>query len=77
MEKFKVKDIRDYVRLGIASDLTNLSSAEMHEFLKVHDVEKIGYSTGVYGINGGLMKDRGTGELYAITARNAALLTAF
>ena len=77
MEKFKMKDIRDYVRLGIASDLTNLSSAEMREFLKVHDVEKIGYSAGVYGINGGLMKDRNTGELYAITARNAALLTAF
>ena len=77
MKKYTLREIKDFVKIGIASDITNYSNAEMREFLKAHDTEKIGYSAGINGITGGLLQDRNNGEMYAITARNAALLTAF
>jgi len=49
----------------------------MRDFLHAHSLEKVGYSSGVYGINGGLLQDSKTGQLYAITARNTALAMAF
>ena len=39
--------------------------------------EKIKYSASIYGINGGLIKDTDTGEVYAITARNSDLFRFF
>lgn len=77
MKKYTQKEIREFVRLGLAIDITNYSHAEMWNFLKSHRIEKVGYSSGIYGINGGLLIDEQTGEKYAITARNTALLTAF
>ena len=39
--------------------------------------EKIYYSTGVYGINGGVVKGNTTGNLYAISSRNTVLFMLF
>lgn len=40
-------------------------------------VEKIGYSSGVYGLNGGLLQGRESGNYYAITARSSNLFYFF
>ena len=77
MRKYTKKAIKDFVTMGLAIDITNYGFEEMANFLESHDLEKIGYSIGIYGINAGLLKDYNTGELYAITARNTALIMAF
>lgn len=77
MRKYTQREIKDYTRTGAAVDITGYSFDEMRDFLHAHDLEKVGTSSGIYGINGGLLKDRETGELYAITARNSNLLMAF
>lgn len=40
-------------------------------------LETVGYSTGVYGINGGLVQDTETGALYAIIGRCSNLFILF
>ena len=40
-------------------------------------LEKVGYSSGGYGLNGGLLKGHNSGTLYAITARTTALFIYF
>lgn len=77
LRKMTQKQIKDYVRDGIAIDITNYEFDEMNQFLREHNLDKIAVSRGVYGMNGGLLQDRDTGEMYAITARNSALMMAF
>ena len=77
LRKMTQKQIKDYVRDGVAIDITNYGFDEMDQFLREHNLEKIAVSRGTYGINGGLLQDRNTGEMYAITARNSALMMAF
>lgn len=77
LRKMTQKQIKDYVRDGVAIDITNYGFSEMKDFLHSHDLDKIAVSRGTYGINGGLLQDRDTGEMYAITARNSALMMAF
>lgn len=66
MRKTTLKEIRNAVRLGLAVDIT--SAAEVPT-----NYEKIAYSVGVYGLNGCLIQDRTTGEMYAVTARSTNL----
>lgn len=77
MLKYKKKFIRDLVSHGAAEDITDYGFDKMHDFIATHGIERIGYSTGVYGINGGLLCDVYTGKLYAITARCTALSMVF
>jgi len=77
IRKMTQKQIKDYVRDGAAIDITNYGFGEMKDFLHSHDLNKIAVSRGTYGINGGLLQDRDTGEMYAITARNSVLMMAF
>lgn len=77
MKKTTRKNIKGYVQNGAATDITNYTYKQITELLHNCDTEKIFYSTGVYGINGGLIQDRKTGEMYAVTARNSALLMIF
>lgn len=75
MRKYKLAELKDLVRLGMAHDLTN---AKPNEVTKVWEHSKrVGYSSGVYGINGGLIQNTETGEYYAITARNSNLFRIF
>lgn len=61
------KDIRTYVRLGIAQDITESTSKVVGNY------DKVKYSKGIYGINGLLIQSRDTGEYYAITCRASSL----
>lgn len=77
MRKYTLKELKNLVQIGAASDITNFDFERMNNFLHLHKLDKIGYSSGVYGINGGLLQDRNTGALYAITKRNGTLFMAF
>ena len=54
MRKYTQRELKNLVRIGAAQDLTGYGFQEMKEFLHVHSLDKIGYSSGVYGLNGGL-----------------------
>ena len=75
MKNYKLSELKNLVKLGMANDLTNATAAEVMEQWK--HAEKVGYSSGVYGINGGLIQNTETGEYYAITARNTNLFRIF
>lgn len=71
MNKTTLRTIKDYVRLGIATDVTNYASEDLPKCYN-----KICYSSGTYGINGGVYEDK-EGNMYAITARNSNLYRIF
>ena len=73
MRKYKLKELRGLIACGLAKDATNYTAEQLGKL----KIEKIGYSSGVYGINGGLFKDTQSGEFYAITARSAAVFIVF
>lgn len=75
MRKYTQRELKNLVRCGMAHDLTNATAAEVME--QWQHGEKIGYSLGTYGINGGLIQNIETGEFYAITARNSNLFRIF
>ena len=56
----------------MAENITNANPKSIKE-----PVEKIGYSSGVYGLNGGLLQGRESGNFYAITARSSNLFYFF
>nr|DAG75330.1 MAG TPA: hypothetical protein [Caudoviricetes sp.] len=75
MRKYTLSEIKKYVTMGIAQDITNATHAEALEFGNRCDT--VGYSCGKYGINGGLLQDRTSGAMYAVTARNSTLFMLF
>ena len=77
MKKYTQRYFKTLVKEGHAHDLTGYDFKTLDQWIKTHNFNKIGYSSGIYGINGGLIQDTETGELYAITARNSALLRIF
>lgn len=78
MEKYTQKEIRSFVKNGIAVDITHHGNPEREE-LEAREgwLEKVGYSSGIYGINAGLLKGHNSGTLYAITRPSAALCIYF
>lgn len=72
MRKYTQRELKNLVAIGAAEDLTNAPAEKIPAYY-----EKIGYSAGIYGINGGLIQDPKTGKLYAITARNTMLARVF
>lgn len=74
MRKYKQRELRELVRLGVAEDYTNKPSDYI---ITLRRLAKVGYSSGVYGINGGLVEDTETGTLYAIIGRCANLFILF
>lgn len=74
MRKYTQKELRQLVRLGVAEDYTNKPSEYIYTLRRL---EKVGYSSGVYGINGGLVQDTETGALYAIIRRCSNLSILF
>ena len=74
MKKYTMKALRELVRLGVAEDYTSKPSEYIYTLRRL---EKVGYSSGVYGINGGLVKDAETGTLYAIIGRCSNLFILF
>ena len=76
MRKFKQKEVREMARMGMATNITNYSLEECQK-LNEKNLIREGYSSGIYGINGGLLKDMDTGEFYVITTNNSTLLYFF
>ena len=74
MRKYKQKELKDLVRLGVAEDYTNKPSECAYI---LNRLKKVGYSMGNYGINGGLVQDPETGTLYAIIGRCTNLFIVF
>lgn len=74
MRKYTQKELHQLVRLGVAEDCTNKPSDYIYT---LSGLDKVGYSTGIYGINGGLVQDPETGTLYAIIGRCSNLFTLF
>ena len=71
--KMTQSEIKRLVKTGAAIDITTAPPSE--ELWT--NTEKLAVSRGTYGMNGGLLKDRRDGQLYAITARNTALFYYF
>ena len=68
MKQYKQKDLKALVSSGAAIDITTAD-----EDLIPKHFDRIGYSHGVNGMNGGLIQDRDSGLLYAVTARSSNL----
>lgn len=77
MSTYTQKMIKDLVKQGIAQDITNFDFDQNEALRKSHNLSKVGSSFGIYGINGGLLKDDDTGQLFAITKRNGTLFQWF
>lgn len=73
MRKYTQKELRELCRLGMAENITSADTAQYAG----RNFEKIGYSRGVYGMNGGLLQDRETGERFAIIGRTTNLFVFF
>lgn len=61
MEKMTLKEIKRFVINGHAADITTAESIP-------GGLSVVGYSAGVYGVNGALLSDN-NGNMYAVTAR--------
>ena len=72
MKKVTQKAIKSMIQTGAAVDITGASYPAIME-----PFEKVAYSAGLYGINGGVLQGLSSGILYAITARNANLFRYF
>lgn len=78
MRKYTQKELKALARTGAAVDITNHGTEQYKELLKREkDFDRLGYSSGIYGINGGLIQGQETGTLYAITARSTAVFIYF
>ena len=66
------KEIKRFVALGVAEDITYLSFDACNALRKAHSFITLNVSTSVYGMNGALFKDE-NGKLYAITSRTSTL----
>ena len=70
MERMTQKEIKRFISLGVAEDITHLSFDACNALRKAHSFTTLNVSTGVYGMNGALLKDE-NGKLYAITSRTS------
>lgn len=78
MKKYTQKQLRHMIASGMAEDITNHSTTEYREFIeREKSFDRIGLSTGVYGMNGGLLQGATSGKFYAITSRSTALFIYF
>lgn len=68
MEKYTQKQLKSFVNSGVAKDVTNANSRKDIP----ENYTQIGYSAGLYGCNGMLLKGE-SGQLYAVTARTNAI----
>ena len=72
MERMTQKEIKRFVALGVAEDITYLSFDACNALRKAHNFTTLNVSTGVYSMNGALFRDEND-KLYAITSRTSTL----
>ena len=69
MEKYTIKQLKSLVNSGAAIDVTYAKKqSEIPE-----SYTQIGYSAGLYGCNGMLLRGCTSGKLYAVTSRTTAI----
>ena len=67
-ERYTQSELKQLVKQGLATDITNVEVTS-----DMYNLEKVGVSFGINGMNGALLKNKKTGEYYVITARNTNL----
>ena len=68
MKQYTQRALRNLVKNGLAIDLT-----KAHDYKAIPErYEQVGYSRGIYGCNGKLLRGE-SGQLYAITTATSAL----
>ncbi len=72
MRKYTQKELKEFVRLGMAKDITTMNTEKCKELKNEKGICQVGYSSGVYGCNGMLLQGR-DGESYVITSRTQNL----
>lgn len=72
MKQYTRKQLREFVQLGLAVDLTEAEPEKIPA-----SYTKVGFSRGIYGLNGGLIWDNVNGGYYVILARNSLLFRVF
>lgn len=74
MRKYTQKELKNMVALGMAEDVTRANNEDYEKIIKREDyLSKVGYSSGVYGCNGMLLRGYKTGDYYAVTSRTLAI----
>lgn len=73
MTRYTLKQLKEMVRSGIAADFTKATNKEYKELIANGGYTQVGFSSGIYGCNGKLLKGLKDGKLYAITARSLAI----
>lgn len=73
MKRYTLRELKNLVELGAAIDISNAPTS-LDQYRRL---DPIGVSHGKHGMNGGLLRDNQTGQLYAITSRNSALFFYF
>ena len=57
MRKYTQKELKNMVALGMAEDVTRANNEDYEKIIKREDyLSKVGYSSGVYGCNGMLLR---------------------
>ena len=74
MQRYTQKQLKSLVKTGAAIDVTNADNETRKQIERDEGYyNQIGYSAGVYGCNGMLLKGHKTGKLYAVTSRSQAI----
>ena len=72
MKQYTRKQLREFVQLGLAVDLTEAEPEKIPA-----SYTKGGFRRGIYGLNGGLIWDNVLGGYYVILARSSNLFRIF
>nr|DAN11616.1 MAG TPA: hypothetical protein [Bacteriophage sp.] len=74
MRKYTQKELKNMVALGMAEDVTRANNEDYERIIKKEGfLSQVGYSSGVYGYNGMLLRGHETGVYYAVTSRTLAI----
>lgn len=69
MRKLTQKELREYISLGLAENITKTNFDDMVKLKDIAQLRATAYSSGVYGRNGVLIESALTGERYVIIGR--------
>lgn len=73
MTRYTLKQLKEMVKTGIATDFTKTTNKEYKELIANGGYTQVGFASGIYGCNGKLLKGLKDGKLYAITDRTSAI----
>lgn len=74
MTKYTQKQLKEMVRDGIATDISNWDNDDRNYLIEKEGYyTQVGYASGTYGCSGMLLKGNETNSLYAITSRTQAI----